>query len=86
MAITAGQVPEHLSFTIGFRNCGKTPAEVVAFDQHPDCRDSCDALPSPPKYSLDKHVMVHTRMVPPGETWRDPGESFFYPEQFLELV
>lgn len=25
VAITAGQVPEHLSFTIGFRNCGKTP-------------------------------------------------------------
>lgn len=74
---------EHLGFSVSFQNYGKTPAEVVAFDQHPDCRNDTSDLPFQPAYSLEGHVMVHTRMVPPGETWQDPGERFFYVEDFL---
>lgn len=76
-------IPEHLGFSVTFRNHGKTPAEIVGFDQHPDCCKDTDDLPFPPKYSLEGHVMLHTRMVPPAETWRDPGESSLWPEQFL---
>jgi len=76
-------IPEHLGFSVRFRNRGKTPAEVVSFDQHPDCCRGTDDLPSPPKYCLDGQVMVHTRLVPPGETWCDPGESSLWPDQFL---
>jgi hypothetical protein len=76
-------IPAHLGFSVSFKNHGNTPAEVVSFDQHPDCRESTDDLPMPPKYSMEGHVMVHTRMVPSGESWQDKGESFFFPEGFF---
>lgn len=74
---------QSLGFTVSFRNWGKTPAEIINFDQHPECRDDCANLPMPPKYQLEGHVQVHTRMVPAGETWRDIGESYFYATSFL---
>jgi hypothetical protein len=78
-----GEIPQHMGFSVSFRNWGKTPAEVVAFDQHPDCRKDLTDLPWPPEYSPEREVMVQTRMVPPGEVWLDPGESYFQPETFL---
>jgi hypothetical protein len=74
---------DNLGFSVSFCNYGKTPAEIVSFEQHPDCRDSTDDLPWPPKYSEEGRVMAHTRMVPAGETWLDQGESFFQPQTFL---
>jgi hypothetical protein len=81
--VRPGDIPAHCAFSVSFRNYGKTPAEIVGFDQHPDCRDSTDDLPWPPQYALEGRVLVHTRMVPAGETWRDPGESHFYVESFV---
>lgn len=78
-----GVVPEHMNFCVNFRNWGKTPAEVVGFDQHLDCTKDTMDLPSPPGYSLEGQVMVHTRMVPPGESWENPGEPCFSPHTFL---
>jgi hypothetical protein len=77
-------VLEHLSFSVSFRNCGKTPAEVVGFEQHVGCYENdMSGLPSPPRYASQGQVMAHTRMVPPGEEWRDIGESYFLAEQYL---
>ncbi len=76
-------VSEHLSFSVSFKNWGTTPAEVIGFENHPDVCADTDDLPSPPKYQLEGHALLHTRMVPPGETWRDPGESYFYVESFM---
>lgn len=77
-------VLQHPSFSVSFRNCGKTPAEVIGFDQHLDCRENdMSDLPSPPKYGLEGHIMAHTRMVPSGDRWEDIGENFFLVEQYL---
>lgn len=78
-----GEPPESIAFSVKFTNHGKTPAEIVNFDQHPDCRNSTDDLPVPPKYSMAGHVMVHTRMVPPGGEFVPPGEPVFIPDQFF---
>lgn len=78
-----GEPPESIAFTVKFRNHGKTPAEIVNFDQHPDCRNSTDDLPVPPVYSMEGHVMVHTRMVPPGGEFVPPGEPVFMPDKFF---
>jgi hypothetical protein len=77
-----GITPKSMAFSVKFKNWGKTPAEIVGFDHHPDCRDNTDDLPLPPTYSLDGEVMAHTRMVPPGETWCPP-EDYFRPDTFL---
>lgn len=76
-------IVKHLGFSVSFQNYGKTPAEVVFFDQHPDCIKDPDDMRFTPKYRLEGNVMVNTRMIPPGETWRDPGWSYFSPESFL---
>lgn len=82
-SIPVGEVPKYMGFSVSFRNWGKTPAEVVSFDQHLDCRENLDDLPSPPEYFLKGRVMVHTRMVPPGQVWCHPSESHFSPESSL---
>lgn len=63
--------------TVSFKNWGKTPAEIIHFEQHPDCVDNTDDLPFPPEYEMEGHVWVHTRILPSGETWHNPGESYF---------
>jgi hypothetical protein len=80
-----GSIADSIWFSISFRNCGKTPAEVVNFDQHPVCRQNLEDLPSPPKYVTEGKAWAHTRMVPAGAQWSDPGESRFIPSQFLPL-
>jgi hypothetical protein len=70
-------IPLHLGFTVSFQNCGKTPAEVVAFDQHPDCRKGTDDLPLPPRYSLEGNVMAHTRMAPQMGSGGTPEKAVF---------
>jgi hypothetical protein len=83
-ALDQNGVLQHLTFSVKFRNCGKTPAEVIGFDQHLDCRENdMSNLPFPPKYGLEGHVMAHTRMVPSGEVWRDIGEDSFLAEQYV---
>ncbi len=57
-----GDVPLHVYFDVSFRNCGKTVAEIVSFDQELQCWP-LEALPSPPKYANEGHVLLHTRMV-----------------------
>lgn len=74
---------DNLGFSVSFHNYGKTPAEIVSFEQSPDCRDSTDHLPCPPEYSEEGRVLAHTRMVPSGETWHDLGESYFQPQTFV---
>lgn len=73
---------QSLGFNVSFRNWGKTPAEIINFDQHTECRDDCENLPTPAKYRLEGHVWAHTRMVPAGEAWRD-AESHFFATSFL---
>jgi hypothetical protein len=78
-----GQLIDNLGYSVSFHNYGKTPAEIVGLEQHPECRDSTDDLPMPPTYRDDGVVLAHTRMVPADEGWHDPGESFFQPQTFL---
>jgi hypothetical protein len=80
-ATPIGDVPAHISFSIRFRNRGKTPAEIIGFEEHPECRQSTDDLPPSPQYRAQGEVLMHTRMVPPGEVWDEimtytPAELF----------
>jgi hypothetical protein len=84
-ALTAhipGEPPESIGFSVKFTNYGKTPAEIINFDQHVDCGQP-DELPVPPAYTLEGHAWAHTRMVPPGGEWSDSGEPSFIPSHFL---
>ena len=76
-------VPEHLLFSVSFHNYGKTPAEVVGWGHHTECVPEPDDMPWPPKYHNQGSVLAHTRMVPPGEKWRYPGESSIRAESYL---
>ncbi len=78
-----GIVPDNMWFSVSFKNFGKTPAEVIGLDQRPECRVSCDDLPPNSEYSDEGAAWSHTRIVPPGEVWRHPGESSFAPNSFL---
>jgi hypothetical protein len=70
----------HLGFSVSFRNYGKTPSEIVAFENDINALRDISDLPSPPEYKIEGMGMTHTRIVPPGELWRDPGQSSFYAE------
>jgi hypothetical protein len=78
-------------FNVRFTNHGRTPAEIVAFDFHIDCRKSTDDFPATPQYSDEGTVMVSTRMVAPGKSFTPPGEEVispranFSPEQWTEI-
>lgn len=91
IAWAAGSPPESIAFSVKFRNRGSTPAEIVGFDQHIQCRNSSDDLPTTPTYSLEGEVFAHTRMIPTGEAFEPPGEpsfvptSFFPPDQWKEI-
>jgi hypothetical protein len=66
-----------VNFRVKFVNTGRTPAEVISFEQHLEPRKSTDDLPVPPKYSTpDEHVLRHTRLVAQGAEWHD-SESYF---------
>lgn len=75
-------VPVHVSFSVRFQNWGKTPAEIINFDDHLECRKDTEDLPMPPKYRLEGHVWMHTRMLPPGQIWAGP-ESYFFVENWI---
>jgi hypothetical protein len=77
------KVPEHLIFSVSFQNYGKTPAEVVGCDHHTECLENSIPLPLPPEYTNQGSVMAHTRMVPPGDKWRYPGESAISATDYL---
>lgn len=76
-------VTEHLGFSVTFKNWGKTPAEIISFQDHPTFFDNIESIPNEPAYSLEGHVWAHTRMVPAGEIWRDPGCSYWWAESLL---
>jgi hypothetical protein len=65
-------------FRVSFVNEGRTPAEVISFEQHLDCRGNTDDLPAPPVYTTPEgQVLLHTAMVASGKEWKDRGESSF---------
>jgi hypothetical protein len=66
-----------VSFVVSFYNRGRTPAEVISFEQNLECTQNTDDLPVPPQYLPEKQILLHTRIVGPGEEWRDRGESYF---------
>jgi hypothetical protein len=87
-----GDIPEHINFSVTFHNFGKTPAEIVGFDDHPDCcksTDDPDDLPSPPEYSGEGQVLTHTRMIPAEKDWDTPvsytPHDWFTGEQWNDI-
>lgn len=82
-SVVANEPPHDMWFSVRFRNHGTTPAEVIGFDQNPDCRIDLEDLPIPPEYNLEGHVFAHTRMVVPNETWEHPGDNTWRPSHFL---
>jgi hypothetical protein len=80
MVVDVGQVGTDppVSLSVSFINQGRTPAEIISFEQHLDCKQSTGDLPTPPVYSTPEgQVLLHTAMVAPGREWKDRGESSF---------
>jgi hypothetical protein len=71
------------TFTVSFRNCGRTPAEVVSFCQHLECRkrDNDFGLPASPDYWDEAQLFKYTRMVAPQGVWFNPNDSYFVIDQ-----
>jgi len=86
-----GRAPFNVSFHVSFRNWGKSPAEVVSFENHVQCFTSTEEMPSTPLYIMEGRIDVHSRMVPQGEQWRDQALSYFHgrdhvtPEDWQEI-
>ena len=71
-----------IGFSVSFINCGKTPAEVISFEQHLDCTQTTDDLPIPPEYQTpNEQVLRHTRLVAADGKWEDVTESGFSLQQ-----
>jgi hypothetical protein len=77
--------PEHLRFSVTFKNWGTTPAEIIMFVDRLEARGMNPEaeLPVPAKYAQEGEVIAHTRMVPPGETWHNPPTGSFWAEEWL---
>ena len=66
------------SFSVSFRNWGKTPAEIVSFYQTLESRQREHdlGLTESPEYPDEGRVLQQTRMIPEGQSW-EAGESGF---------